>query len=191
MQNDTFSSLGSPEMIKLAIIFSMKQKKSKHTSSVKNIAEFINCIIYEKKKLTLKEDGVNISKSLFIPYSIMSHDFLVDIDHILDTHQECFFFVDSSDKNNIVFPDTKFGHKTLGICNIVCGFFLAIKDLLTEENELYLMALFDSVVSNVVFEQRVEFSKIITKAMEYGYLGKGQLSGTPDFKTIKKSEIVK
>ena len=170
MQNDAFVRLCSPEMIKLALVYSMKHKKNKNTSSVKNIAEFLNSIIYEKKKFILKENGLNISKSLFIPYNIMPHGFLLDIDGILERHRDCFFFVDSSDNNNIVVQNEQSADNMLSICNIVCGFFLAIKELQTSENELYLMALFDSVVSNVVFEQRVEFPKIISKAVEYGYL---------------------
>jgi len=178
MNTNAFESLCSPEMIKLALIYSMKHKKSKNTSSVKNIAEFINSIIYEKKKIMLKAYGLNISKSLFVPYNIMSPGFLRDIDSILEEHKDCFFFVDSDDNNNIVLPNDKSADNTLGICNIVCGFFLAINELKNSENELYLMSLFDSVVSNVVFEQRVEFPKIISKAIEYGYFEKSKSKHT-------------
>jgi len=187
MNDDAFARLCGPEMIKLALIYSMKHKKNKNTSSVKNIAEFINSIIYEKKKVMLKGCGLNISKSLFVPYNIMPQGFLRDIDGILEEHKDCFFFVDSDDNNNIVLPSDKSADNTLGICNIVCGFFLAIKELQTSENELYLMSLFDSVVSNVVFEQRVEFPKIIAKAVEYGYFEKSQCNDTK----INASEFVK
>jgi len=190
MKDDAFANLCSPEMIKLALIYSMKHKKGRNTSSVKNIAEFINSIIYEKKKFMLKAYGLNISKSLFIPYNIMPHGFLLDIDGILDKHQDCFFFVDSGDNDNIVLPNKKSADKTLGICNIVCGFFLAIQALKTLENELYLMALFDSVVSNVVFEQRVEFPKIIAKAVEYGYFEKSVSDHTNFQSELKVSDFV-
>jgi len=60
----------------------------------------------------------------------------------------------------------------ISICNVVCGFFLSVKEMFKGDNEAYLMALFDSVVSNVVFEQRVEFSVIIKKSIEYGYIPK-------------------
>jgi len=163
MQDYAFVRLCSPEMIKLALIYSMKHKNSRNAGSVKNIAEFINSIIYEKKKFMLKEYGLNITKSLFIPYNIMPRGFLLDIDGILEKHKDCFFFVDSDDNNNIVVTNDKSAENSLGICNIVCGFFLAIKELKTSGNELYLMALFDSVVSNMVFEQRVEFPKILQK----------------------------
>jgi len=189
MQDDAFARLCSPEMIKFALIYSMKHRKSKNAGSVKNIAEFINSIIYEKKKFMLKEYGLNITKSLFIPYDIMPHGFLLDIDSILEKHKDCFFFVDSGDNNNIVFTNDKSADNTLGICNIVCGFFLAIKELKTSENEIYLMALFDSVVSNVVFEQRVEFPKIIAKAIEYGYFETSQSNHTCHQSQLKVSDL--
>jgi len=138
----------------------------------------------------LKAYGLNISKSLFIPYNIMPHGFLLNIDGILDKHKDCFFFVDSGDNDNIVLPNNKSADNTLGICNIVCGFFLAIQALKTLENELYLMALFDSVVSNVVFEQRVEFPKIIAKAVEYGYFEKSGSNHTNCQSELKVSDFV-
>jgi len=191
MQDDAFVRLCSPEMIKLALIYSMKHKKSKNTSSVKNTAEFINSTIYEKKKFILKEYGLNISKCLFIPYNIMPHGFVLDIDGILEKHKDYFFFVDSGDNNNIVVPNDQSADNMLGICNIVYGFFFAIKELKTSEKELYLMALRDSVVSNVVFEQRVEFPKIISKAIEYGYLETSQSNRTCCQSKLKVSDFVK
>jgi len=51
-------------------------------------------------------------------------------------------------------------------------FFPLRQEMFKGDNEAYLTALFDSVVSNVVFEQRVEFSVIIKKAIEYKYIPK-------------------
>jgi len=174
-QSNEFDRICDSKMIKLAIIYILNQKKTRYTTSVSAMAELINSIIYEKQKLIIKEDGINICKSLFIPYNIMSNDNLSDVNMVLTNFENCDFFVDSDGKNNIIYPDHKFPNKTISICNVVCGFFLSVKEMFKGDNEAYLTALFDSVVSNVVFEQRVEFPVIIKRAIEYGYIPKSKL----------------
>jgi len=170
--SNEFDRICNSEMIKLAIIYILKHRKTEYTTSVSAMARLINIIIYEKQRLIIKEDGINICKSLFIPYNIMSKENLSDVNAVLANFDNCDFFVDSDGKNNIIYPDEFFSRNTISLCNVVGGFFLAIKKMFKGDNEAYLTALFDSVVSNVVFEQRVEFSVIIQKAIDYGYIPK-------------------
>jgi len=166
------SRIYAPEMIQLALMCILTVKKGAHTKSPASLAAFISSITYEPRKLVVTEDGIYITKTLFIPFNIMSRETLADAQSILEIEQDRNIFVDADSKNNIVYSFSKRESSVLGIGSIVCGFFLAIKSLIAEKNETYLMALFDTVVSKIVFEQRVEFYKIVSQCFEHGYVSK-------------------
>ena len=166
------SRIYAPEMIQLALLCILTVKKGTHTKSPASLAAFISSITYEPRKLVVTEDGIYITKTLFIPFNIMSRETLADAQSILEIEQDRNIFVDAGSKNNIVYSFSKRESSVLGIGSIVCGFFLAIKSLIAEKNETYLMALFDTVVSKIVFEQRVEFYKIVSQCFEHGYVSK-------------------
>jgi len=167
-----FSRLYSTDMIKLSMMCILTVKKSKHTKSPSSLAAFINFITYEPRTLVVTEDGVYITKTLFIPFNIMPRSVLMDVNAVLEVEHERNIFVDVDSKNNIVYSLSKRESSVLGIGSIVCGFFLAVKSITTEKNEIYVLALFDSVVSKIVFEQRVEFCKIVGMCFEHGYVGR-------------------
>ena len=128
-QSHELDRIWNSEMIKLAIIYIINHRKTQYTTSVSAIAKLINSIIYEKQRLIIKEDGINICKSLFIPYNIMSKENLSDVNIVLANFDKCDFFVDSDGKNNIIYPDDKFSRKKISICNVVCGFSLSVKEM--------------------------------------------------------------
>jgi len=161
-----------PEMIKLSLLCILTVKKCKHTKSPASLAAFISSIMYEPRKLVVTDEGIYITNTLFIPFNIMSRETLMDAQSILEMDQERNIFVDVGSKNNIVYSFSKRESSVLGIGSIVCGFFLAIKSLILDKNEIYLLALFDTVVSKIVFEQRVEFYKIVSLCFEHGYVSR-------------------
>jgi len=170
--NTVLARIYGPHTIKLALLCVLTVKKNRHTNSLSSLASFINTITFESRKLVITEDGIRITKSLFIPFNIMTADILEDISYILEIKPNRNIFVDADNKNNVVYRDKISDINVLGIGNIVCGLFLLIKGLSRNKNQIYLMAFFDTVVSKIVFEQRVEFCNIVGMCVDYGYVSK-------------------
>jgi len=160
--NTVLAQIYGPHTIKLALLCVLTVKKNRHTNSPSSLASFINTITFEPRKLVITEDGLRITKSLFVPFNIMTAATLKDVNHILEIENNRNIFVDVENKNNVVYRDKSNDANVFGIGNIVYGLFLLIQDLTKDKNQIYLMALFDTVVSKIVFEQRVEFCNIGT-----------------------------
>ena len=95
MKDDTWKnvddSVYSPTTMKLGILHAL-QSASHRNKSIHNLDVFINNLIYERKQIVLDENGMSLSKSVYIPYEILPTEILAAMNIAGRQHRATLFF---------------------------------------------------------------------------------------------------
>jgi len=77
--------------MKLGILHAL-QSASHRNKSIHNLDVFINNLIYERKQIVLDENGMSLSKSVYIPYEILPTEILAAMNIAGRQHRATLFF---------------------------------------------------------------------------------------------------
>ena len=162
----------TPDVLKVGILCIL-QKSCSHNKSIHNLEIFINSLVYEKKKIILNEKGLTISSSIFIPYGVLPETVLQATQKLIvsslprsvfkkhDAVHICFELPVHSSKN------------ALGVVNVVCGLFLAIKEANVlkphNTNPDHKICIFDVILRSIFFKHRIDYALVLRHCIDLGY----------------------
>ena len=169
MKDDTWKnvddSVYSPTTMKLGILHAL-QSASHRNKSMHNLDLFINNLIYERKQIILDENGVSLSKSVYIPYEILPTEILAAMTLLVDSVVPRSFSTQDENVHTCFECPLPGDNNTLGVVNVQCGFLLAINECahLNDANRHYnsnLLSVFDVILKSILFKHRIDFSVVM------------------------------
>jgi len=169
MKDDTWKiiddSVYSPTTIRLGILHAL-QSASHRNKSMHNLDVFIDNLIYERKQIILDENGVSLSKSMYIPYEIMSTELLAAMTLLVDSVATRSFFTQDENVHTCFECPLPGDNNTLGVVNVLCGFLLGINECghLNDSNRPYnsnLLSVFDVILKSILFKHSIDFSVVM------------------------------
>lgn len=175
-----YKDLFSPEVMKLAILSAL-QKDSKHANSMHNLETFINNLTHEKRHVILSENGLSLSASMFIPYSIMGRELLCSVQRLLDSDDDRCTFTNAQKTQSVAFVLAQ--TEILGVIDVICAVLLIMSDandfnthLTDAASRTNIMSIFDVILKSICFKKRVDYPTILQKCIDYGYKDTSLLS---------------
>jgi len=178
MKDDTWKNIDdsvySPTTIKLGILHAL-QSASHRNKSMHNLDVFIDNLIYERKQIILDENGVSLSKSMYIPYEILSKEILSAMTLLVDSVATRSFFTQDENVHTCFECPLPGDNNTLGVVNVLCGFLLAINECghLNDSNRPYnsnLLSVFDVILKSILFKHSIDFSVVMENCVRYHIL---------------------
>lgn len=175
-----YKELFLPEVLKLAILSAL-QKDSKHANSMHNLESFVNNLTHEKRHVILSENGLSLSTSMFIPYSIMGRELLCSVQRLLDSDDDRCTFTNAEKTQSVAFVLGQ--TEILGVIDVICAVLLIMSDandinthLTDGASRTNIMSIFDVILKSICFKKRVDYSTILQMCVDHGYKDTSLLS---------------
>lgn len=169
IEDNARNVLYSPEMIYLGLLHALCGKDSPiYDKPMISLSLLVTNIVQEKRTLCLDTQGVRISRSLYIPFTLMEPDTL-SLLHDNVTKNKTYKISCACGMNTMSYEIiTSSNVKVIGVTNTLCGVLLLMQNVYGEMTETA-QTIFDIIMQSIMNKFRVDYPTVLRACTAYGY----------------------